>query len=69
MKDDKGYTKEAYKYRAFCNGTEIPYCYTADEEEGFAQAYAVDDEETLIVDGDTISDKIYQGKIEIREIA
>jgi len=40
MRNDEGYSQEAYKYKAFCDGVELKKCHTADEELGIAICYS-----------------------------
>jgi len=61
-KDDEGYSQEAYKYKAFCNGVELKHCHTADEELGIAICYS----DTLFLSWMTeLPEEILHGKIEI----
>lgn len=43
IRHDPGFDPLAWKYQAFFDGEELENCFTADEEEGKAWVYAIND--------------------------
>lgn len=48
--DDPGYHPMAFGAKVFVDGARIDWCFTADEEQGVAYCFAVDDEGMHVLD-------------------
>lgn len=66
-KEDPGYVNfiNFDKYHVFLDGAPVPYCITADEEEGFVLVYELDENGRPFIELDEVPTKVMRGKVEI----
>ena len=65
--NDRGYTTDAWNHKVYVDGVEMDKCFTADEEEGIAYCYAVDEYGKLILaeDGESVKEVQVMGVVKI----